>query len=216
MSKYKYKLVEQEGDEETSSSNKENIIYDLVLTPLGSTVQDAVAALEKIDNYGTYISNIQNTGADKANAIISHFGPSQRFDKLGLEASFSKSDGTLESFKEIVNKTNQKKFVNLLDSIFNTLSKNKGKFYPKTTKTDIDNFIKTLSTKPNLLKWKIGKSGDTLVFPPAGNPTKKITEKIISIVMDNAGVDYNLENKESTNESKLKKLVKEEIKKLLK
>ena len=188
MNKYKYRLVEQEGDEE--SSNKEKAAKDLILTPLGSTVQDAVAALEKIDNYGTYISNVQNTGADKTNAITSHFGPNQRFDKLGLEDSFSKSDGTLESFKEIVNKTNQKKFINLLDSIFNTLSKNKGKFYPKTTKAAYDDFIKTLSSKPKLLKWKV--IGDTLVFPTAGNPSKKITEKIITTVMKNADLLYDL------------------------
>lgn len=177
MNKYKYKLVEQEGDEETSSSNKENIIYDLVLTPLGSTVQDAVAALEKIDNYGTYVSNIRNTKADIEKAVIDHFGPSQPFAKKKAE-------------------------------------KERGKPFPVKTKAAIDAFIKNLSSKPSLLKWKV--VGDTLVFPPAGNPTKKVTEKIISIVMDNAGVDYNLENEESTNESKLKKLVKEEIKKLLK
>jgi len=34
--------------------------------------------------------------------------------------------------------------------------------------------------------------------------------------MDNAGLDYDVENKESVSESKIKKLVKEEIKKLLK
>jgi len=177
MSKYKYRLVEQEegGAEETPSGGKEKIIYDLVLTPLGSTVQDAVAALEKIDNYGAYVSNVRNTKADIEKAVINHFGPNQPFAKKKLE-------------------------------------KERGKPFPPKTKAAIDAFIRTLSTKPTLLKWKV--VGDTLIFPPSGNPTKKVTEKIIDTVMSNAGLDYDLESKESVSE--LKKLVKEEIKKLLK
>jgi hypothetical protein len=181
MSKFKYRLVEQEEtggeSEETSSGGKEKIIYDLVLTPLGSTVQDAVAALEKIDNYDAYVSNVRNTKADIEKAVINHFGPNQPFAKKKLE-------------------------------------KERGKPFPPKTKAAIDAFIRTLSTKPTLLRWKV--VGDTLVFPPVGNPTKKVTEKIIDTVMANAGLDYDLESKESMSESKLTKLVKEEIKKLLK
>jgi len=178
MSKFKYRLVEQEeGGEETSSSNKEKVVYDLVLTPLASSVQDAVSALEKIDNYGAYVSNVRNTKSDIEKAVIDHFGPNQPFSKKKLE-------------------------------------KERGKPFPPKTKMAIDAFIKTLSTKPSLLRWKV--VGDTLIFPSAGNPTKKVTEKIIDSVMNNAGLDYNLENKESVSESKIKKLVKEEIKKLLK
>jgi hypothetical protein len=166
---YKYRLVEQEeGDEETPLSNKEKVVYDLVLTPLASSVQDAVSALEKINNYGAYISNIRNTKSDIEKAVIDHFGPSQPFAKKKAE-------------------------------------KEKGKPFPVKTKAAIDNFIKTLSTKPSVLKWKI--VDDTLVFPSAGNPTKKVTEKIIGTVMDNAGLDYDLENKESVSESK--KMIKE-------
>jgi len=178
MSKFKYRLVEQEeGGEETSSGNKEKVVYDLVLTPLVSSVQDAVSALEKIDNYGAYVSNVRNTKSDIEKAVIDHFGPSQPFAKKKAE-------------------------------------KERGKPFPVKTKAAIDAFIKTLSTKPSLLKWKV--VGDTLIFPSAGNPTKKVTEKIISTVMDNAGLDYDLENKESVSESKLKKLVKEEILKFYK
>lgn len=169
--KYKYRLVEQEeGDEETSSGNKEKIVYDLVLTPLASSVQDAVSALEKINNYGAYVSNIRNTKSDIEKAVIDHFGPNQPFAKKKAE-------------------------------------KERGKPFPPKTKDAIDNFIKTLSTKPSVLKWKV--VGDTLVFPSVGNPTKKVTEKIISTVMDNARLDYDLENKESVSESK--KNIKENL-----
>jgi hypothetical protein len=167
--KYKYRLVEQEeGGEETSSGNKEKAVYDLVLTPLASSVQDAVSALEKIDNYGAYVSNIRNTKSDIEQAVINHFGPNQPFAKKKAE-------------------------------------KEKGKPFPVKTKAAIDAFIKTLSTKPSVLKWKI--VDDTLVFPSVNNPTKKVIEKIISTVMDNAGLDYDLENKESVSESK--KMIKE-------
>ena len=175
--KYKYRLVEQEEGEETPSGNKEKVVYDLVLTPLASNIQDTVSALEKIDNYGAYVSNIRNNKSDVEKAIINHFGPNQPFSKKKLE-------------------------------------KERGKPFPPKTKDAINTFIKTLSSKPNLLRWKV--VGDTLIFPSAGNPTKKVTEKIIDTVMNNAGLDYNLENKESVSESKIKKLVKEEIKKLLK
>lgn len=180
MSKFKYRLVEQEeGGEETSSSNKEKIVYDLVLTPLGSTVQDAVAALEKIDNYGAYVSNVRNTKADIEKAVINHFGPTPLPPKLKQK-----------------------------------LEKERGKPFPPKTKAAIDAFIRTLSTKPTLLRWKV--VGDTLIFPSAGNPTKKVTEKIIDTVMANAGLDYDLESKESISESKLTKLVKEKILKFYK
>jgi hypothetical protein len=170
MSKFKYRLVEQEeGDEETSSRGKEKTIYDFILTPLGAnTIEKSINAFEKTSNYGTYVSNLRNTKSDVEKAVIDHFGPSQPFLKKKAE-------------------------------------KERGKPFPVKTKAAVDTFIKTLSSKPSLLKWKV--IGDTLVFPAAGNPTKKMTEKIIDIVMDNAGLLYDLESKESTNESK--KIIKE-------
>ena len=65
MSKYKFRLVEQEetGAEETPNA-KQRIVYDLVLTPLTGTIENVVSAFENIDNYGSYISNIRNTRED--------------------------------------------------------------------------------------------------------------------------------------------------------
>lgn len=154
---YKYRLVEQE-DKGEESGNGEKLTYDIVLTPLACTVQDAEAALEKVDNYGAYISNIRNSKTDIEKAVVDHFGPNQPFAKKKLE-------------------------------------KERGKPFPLKTKAAVDAFIKTVSSKPNLLRWKI--IGDTLVFPAIGNPTKKMTEKIINTVMNNAGLKYDLENKEA-------------------
>jgi len=176
MSKFKYKLVENEetGGEETSPSGKEKVIYDLVLTPAVVSVDEVVNALNDINNYGPYVANIRNTKSDIEKAVEDHFGPNQRFTKAKLE-------------------------------------KERGKPFPVKTKAALDAFIKTLTTKPNLLRWKV--EGDTLVFPAKNNPTKKVTDNIIKTVMNNAGIDYDLENKEALSE--LKKLVKEEIKKFL-
>ena len=87
MSKYKYKLKEQEetGAEEPSSGNKEKIVYDLVLTPLAADIKDVVAALEDVENYGSYVSNIRNTKSDIERAVEDYFGPNQRFTKAKLE-----------------------------------------------------------------------------------------------------------------------------------
>lgn len=176
MSKFKYKLIEQEETSgEESSSNKEKIVYDLVLTPSVVSTDEVVKALNDINNYGPYIANIRNTKSDIEKAVEDHFGPNQRFTKAKLE-------------------------------------KERGKPFPVKTKAALDAFIKTLTTKPSLLKWKV--EGNTLVFPAKNNPTKKVTDNIIKTVMKNAGIDYNLENKESISE--LKKLVKEEILKFYK
>jgi hypothetical protein len=210
--KYKFRLVEEEtSGGETSGGNKEKITYDLVLTPLGSTTQDTISALEKMDNYGIYVSNTRNSKADVEKAIINHFGPSGKI-KISIENAFKSSEGNLELFKNNLIKKGYNNFLNSAEKIFDTLTKNKGQFYPKTNVTTMTNFIKTLSSKPDLLKWKV--VGDTLVFPSSKNPTKKVTEEIIDTVMNNAGLDYDLESKESISE--LKRLVKEEIKKLLK
>lgn len=89
--------------------------------------------------------------------------------------------------------------------------KERGKPFPIKTKAAIDAFIKTVATKPKLLKWKV--VGDTLVFPSAGNPTKKMTEKIIDTVMSNASIQYGLENKESmTEEAKIRSVIKKLLK----
>jgi hypothetical protein len=83
--KYKYKLTIKEN-EETGGSGRLTIKKDITLTPLGSsTVQDVVNALEKIDNYGTYISNARNTKPDIEKALTDHFGPNQIHVKKKLE-----------------------------------------------------------------------------------------------------------------------------------
>ena len=177
MSKYKYRLVEQDepqgGGEETPVSSKEKIIYDLVLTPQIVSADEVVKAFETVDNYGPYVSNLRNTKADVEKAVVDYFGPNQPFAKKKLE-------------------------------------KERGKPFPPKTKQAVDAFIKSLASKPSLLKWTI--EGESLIFPAKRNPTKQVTKNIIDTVMKNANIDYSLDEKEALNEAR--QIVKEQIKKL--
>lgn len=171
--KYKYRLVENEepttpDGEETGGGSRENVEYELVLTPLAVSADEIIKALEDINNYGAYVSNLRNTKSNVEKAVEDHFGPSQRFEKIKKE-------------------------------------KERGKPFPVKTKQAIDNFIRTLTSKPNLLKWNVVK--DTLVFPTKSNPTEKVTKNIIKTVMDKAGIDYDLESKEVTNESNINETI---------
>jgi len=162
-------------DSETGGGNGEKIVKDLKLTPKVVSVEEVVTALETLDNYGPYISNLRNTKSNVEKEIEKHFGPSQRFSKIKAE-------------------------------------KERGKPFPPKTKQAIDDFIRTLTSKPNLLKWKV--EGDSLIFQDKNNPTKKVTTNIIDTVLRNAGIDYNLENEEQLDESRLTIAIKEAIKKV--
>jgi len=58
---------------------------DLVLTPKSADIDTVVSALENMDNYGMYLSNLRNTKAGLQKAIDDHFGPSVPMVKRGLE-----------------------------------------------------------------------------------------------------------------------------------
>lgn len=58
---------------------------DLVLTPVSADIDTVVSALENMDNYGMYLSNLRNTKAGLQKAIDDHFGPSTPMVKRGLE-----------------------------------------------------------------------------------------------------------------------------------
>ena len=88
--KYKYRLVENEepttpDGEETGGSSKENVEYELVLTPLAISADEVVKALEDVNNYGAYTSNLRNTKTNVEKAVETYFGPSQRFEKIKKE-----------------------------------------------------------------------------------------------------------------------------------
>jgi hypothetical protein len=79
------------------------------------------------------------------------------------------------------------------------MEKDQGFSFPVKTKTSIDDFVKSLTSRPTLLKYKV--KDDTIVFPKSGNPAKDLTKKIIDVVMKNAKVDYSIVDKEAVDES---------------
>jgi len=172
---YKYKLLIKENEEDNNV--RQQASYDLVLTPTVLSVEEVVKALENIDNYGAYVSNLRNATKDVNKAVETHFGPSQPFAKKKLE-------------------------------------KERGTPFPPKTKQAIDDFIKTLTSKPNLLNWVV-KDGE-LLFPSSKNPTKKVTQNIIDTVMNNAGIDYTTSDRETVDESSLRETIKEIIRKIQK
>lgn len=176
MSKYKYKLIEQEEPIDGDIS-QDRASYDIVITPVNASINETIKALENVENYGPYTSNLRNVAVDVNKAVEDYFGPSQRFDKLKKE-------------------------------------KERGKPFPVKTKQAVDDFIKSLKSKPNLLKWKI--EGDSLIFPTKSNPSKKVTKNIILTIMTNAGIKYDLDEKESLMENKIRNIVKEQINKFFK
>jgi hypothetical protein len=172
--KYRYKLVEQEEDGDNA---KQQASYDLVLTPTILSTDEVVKALENINNYGAYVSNLRNSTSDVNKAVEAHFGPSQPWAKKAKE-------------------------------------KENGKPFPPKTKQALDDFIKTLKSKPSLLNWTI--KGEELHFPASKNPSKQVTKNIINTVMKTADIDYNIEEKEAINENELRRVIREVILKNIK
>jgi len=166
-----------ENDEESSIS-KEKASYDLVVTPKDKTTKDVIDALDNIDNYGQYVSNIRTDKAGLQKALDDHFGPSLPVKKKALE-------------------------------------KQRGTPFPPKTKQAIDDFIRSKTSKPDMLKFV--EKDNTLIFPKNSNPNKELTKAILKTVLGKAGITYSVEEKESLDENitKLKKIIKEEVRKSL-
>ena len=164
---YKYKLREEEA--EATPSNREQVNYDIVVTPNSVSVEDTVKALETLDNYGMYVSNMRNKSSIQK-AIDDHFGP--------------------------VIPAKRKK-----------MERDQGFSFPVKTKTSIDDFVKSLTSRPTLLKYKV--KDDAIVFPKSGNPAKDLTKKIIDVVMKSAKIDYSVADKEAVDEVSTDKLDQE-------
>ena len=89
------------------------------------------------------------------------------------------------------------------------IEKDTGVSFPVKTKAAIDDFIKNRAGKPNLVFYDI--VDDTLVFPNTKNTSKGRTQSIVATVMDNAGINYTIKQKESFKESQIKAIIREEI-----
>ena len=89
------------------------------------------------------------------------------------------------------------------------IEKQTGVKFPIKTKATIDDFIKNRAGKPNLVFYDI--VDDTLIFPNTKNTSKGRTQSIVATVLDNAGINYTIKQKESFKESQIKAIIREEI-----
>lgn len=180
---------------------------DIVVIPQGrTTVEDLIKALEDKNNYGMYKSAMADSQAKE-----DRYGPPGR--RSFIEKSFvvAQEENTEEERIQKFIEANKK--LKNPEEKYKTLRDNNGKF-PLQTKTDMDNFLKSRGGKPNLVAYNV--MGDSLVFPNSKNTSKGRTQSIVSTVMDNAGVNYTIKQKESFKESQIKAMIKEEILRILK
>ena len=89
------------------------------------------------------------------------------------------------------------------------IEKDTGVKFPVKTKAAIDDFIKNRAGKPNLVFYDVVDG--TLVFPNSKNTSKGRTQSIVATVMDNAGINYTIKQKESFKEAQIKAMIREEI-----
>ncbi len=164
-----YRLRENEEDAQSRLA----LDFDIILTPKTS-VEDAVKALENMDNYGVYVSNMRNVASNKA--IEMYFG--------NMDAKGNKISPATKA----------------------SIERQRGEKFPLKTKDAIDAFVKSQTSKPNLLKYDV--KGNTLVFPKGSNPAKDLTKKIIKTVMDSAGIDFTIKEKESVSEDSVANKIK--------
>ena len=69
-----------------------------------------------------------------------------------------------------------------------------GEPFPLRTKTSLDDFMKQFNPKPKLLTWDV--KGDSLIFLQSKNPVKNQIKNIVDMVMNEAGITYEIEEKE--------------------
>ncbi len=76
-------LLEQEDDKDFTLQGKTD--QDIVLIPSTNHIRDVVEALENLDNYGSYASNVRTNSSVLQKAIEEFFGPSVPAKKKSLE-----------------------------------------------------------------------------------------------------------------------------------
>ena len=235
--KYKYKLVENTGGEDTpiggGSKGIPKSSVDIVLTPSSdTTVKDIEDALSNPENYeGKFI-----TDKNLKQAVDDFYGPSGGFGvkKGAAKKAWNASD---KSWKELkikdIKKRNPKmdfteiNFEANFESLPEKIQDPKVFYPPFRTKdgiTSIQSDIKNLKVKE--LLWEKTKE-NTLIFSHLSNPSVEKTKKMIKDVINTANeiakanekeakqLDYSLEEIPAPDENKIREVIKEQLKKLI-
>jgi hypothetical protein len=200
-----YKLREEEEGSESGL----RLDKDVILKTDGN-IDDIIKTLEDIQYYGDYKKSIRTPNMNKE--IDIQFGPSST-QRKSLENKFGTlpKEEWLAAFSKIPN----------ADKMYDVLKNNKGKF-PIKTGDALKDFTKNFKIKPNLLYWN-KVDDNTLVFPKDNNSGEKYIKKVVDTVLSNANIKnykYSKEASGTVSEGKsmyeLRKLIREEVKSLLK
>lgn len=100
--------------------------------------------------------------------------------------------------KASVNKAIEDYFGPTLPTKRKPLEKLRGEPFPIKTKQAMDDLLKNMEGKPNLLTYEV--RGDKLLFPKDKNHSQLATANILKQVLGAAGIDYKLEKFEDLAE----------------
>jgi len=206
-------LLKEVEDEQGGEQKVVRAQYDLAIQP--SSIEDAIKALDNIDNYGIYAQNMR-----KPDVIKKVFGPSIPAQKAGA------------AWKDWDERSNEEKDAKIADiknrvpeEWSNTVEKNTSKFEAwkaEGNEGDFEEWLKSLNGKslplefygkygknyfpmktPDNLKKYAGKmdkdvhyvvKDNVIVFPQENSPfnPKSYLKKVLKTIMDNSGLDYKI------------------------
>jgi hypothetical protein len=201
-------ILREIEDGEENKGQDVKIPNNMVLTPIGASLQKLEDALDDDSNYETYSRNVQNVGSAALQSRIEQeqakiFGPTGKgikdrtpnakvakakelWDTSDIEWKKSKA-------KDIKNRFPEFDITGWEELDFSELPKEARKynvFWDFITGPKLDALIARVksefSTSEKPLNWK--EEDGRLVFPPDLNPGFKQVEKIVTTVMKNAGI----------------------------
>ena len=182
---------------------------NMVLTPIGASLQKLEDALNDDSNYETYSRNVQNVGSAALQSRIEQekskiFGPTGKgikdrtpMAKVAKAKELwdtSDAEWRKSKAKDIKSRFPEFDTTGWEELEFNELPKEAKKynvFWDFITGPKLDALIAKVksefSTSEKPLNWK--EEDSRLVFPPDLNPGFKQIEKIVTTVMKNAGIE---------------------------
>jgi len=206
-------LLKEVEDEQGGEQKVVRAQYDLAIQP--SSIEDAIKALDNIDNYGIYAQNMR-----KPDVIKKVFGPSVPAQKAGA---------AWKDWDERSNEEKESKIADIKNRVpeewSNTVEKNTSKFEAwkaEGNEGDFEEWLKSLNGKslplefygkygknyfpmktPDNLKKYAGKmdkdvhyvvKDNVIVFPQENSPfnPKSYLKKVLKTIMDNSGLDYKI------------------------
>lgn len=136
----------------------------------------------------TYSTVLTPKGAS-AEEVSNALGDIENYGELKTQALRNSAINKAE-----INKAIDAHFGPSIPSRKKAAEKQRGEPFPIRTKQALDDFMKQFTSKPKLVNWEV--KDNTVVFKQGKNPGKNQLKQIINTVMKNAGIEYELSEKE--------------------